>query len=712
MNFFKSLSIAVVFLFHFIGNAQYETKNSIYDYFEKIEIRIDTLVFSSSTDLLLIKGEKKLPFHYARENQIAEIRLYPLEKETVSKLNWSVASYANARILDSMVFLENAYYSFRIQFEELSSSDFQRLLFSFTKNASKTHFALHFFPVATTKVQFYAESDELFIGEEKRFELVGYALSNLKLSGEWVKQGDFDYRFFERNGTPYIAIIPNALGAKTFQFQVETKKPVLNDKKNYVYSLVSQKYDFTVRGSRLSFLKVDEREIIKESSMREGIEIQLDNHRNLQVHKTYRIEDREEGGGPLIAEIYTVRRLSNDKMLCIIRPYLLHQARKGYLFIKDGDEPKFITNVDILPEMKIYKVSMLKAGKSWSSDLTVFPGETVDVKVEGEGLKNGKFYLEAVSEWIEDSIISSNEVLSFRCKIPTDIKKRYLDIYHKSKKTGFFLPVAEFQRPRELDFVLINYGDGFKKANDLSQTILYGHTIKDVTIKFNTAAIDEAVAFYGKQFLEIDVRITGKRDELIEFQKIEYLEVCPTGSVRSLFYEGGNCVQQDVSLNAYLSRKTHSLDPWSKIELTIRHKRDKYNGQGFVQKIEIYCQKLVTFDVDVSFPAGLVIKKIGVDGFPGLGGISLAMLAQFSFYEKDKVRRLRPYKVGAGFLAQNAFNFSPEAQDRDLGIVVLGSVYPTRKDSKLSFPLYAGFGYFLNQDKFFYLIGPGIRINL
>jgi len=122
-------------------------------------------------------------------------------------------------------------------------------------------------------------------------------------------------------------------------------------------------------------------------------------------------------------------------------------------------------------------------------------------------------------------------------------------------------------------------------------------------------------------------------------------------------------------------------------------------------------RKLMTFDVDVSFPAGLVIKRVGVDGFPGLSGISLAMLAQFSFYDKERIRRLKPYKVGAGFLAQNAFNFNPENTQRDLGIVVLGSVYPTRLDGKLTFPLFAGFGYFINEERFFYLIGPGIRIS-
>lgn len=157
-------------------------------------------------------------------------------------------------------------------------------------------------------------------------------------------------------------------------------------------------------------------------------------------------------------------------------------------------------------------------------------------------------------------------------------------------------------------------------------------------------------------------------------------------------------------------KKTHSLDNWSSIELLFKNKKEAYQGKGFSHRIQIFKQKLVTFDVDLSIPAGLLIKKVGVDGFPGLTGVSLSMLGEFSFYQRGEIQRLRPYKIGAGFLAKNAFNFNPEAE-RDLGIVILGSVYPSRKERKISFPLYAGFGYFLNEDRFFYLIGPGIRVN-
>ncbi len=90
------------------------------------------------------------------------------------------------------------------------------------------------------------------------------------------------------------------------------------------------------------------------------------------------------------------------------------------------------------------------------------------------------------------------------------------------------------------------------------------------------------------------------------------------------------------------------------------------------------------------------------------------MMAQFSFYKNKKVAKAKPYKFGAGFLAFNAFNFSENNTSRDIGVVVLASLYPlpSKDRSRLSFPLYAGGGYFLSESKWFLLFGPGIRVSL
>jgi hypothetical protein len=149
--------------------------------------------------------------------------------------------------------------------------------------------------------------------------------------------------------------------------------------------------------------------------------------------------------------------------------------------------------------------------------------------------------------------------------------------------------------------------------------------------------------------------------------------------------------------------------------LTFKHQKSKYGGNGVDKTIEIYNKRLYSFDIEVTFPAGLLEISKPVEGDDNIGnltGISMAALAQFSFYNKNKIARYLPYKVGIGFLAINAFDFNADESQRDLGIVILGSLYPTTKDVKLTFPLYFGGGYYLNKDRLFFVIGPGIRLRL
>lgn len=709
----RFINIIGIFLFlSMSANAQLGRDTAFAAMFDDVVIRVDTLAFSFKKDKIKHAGEMHLPFQYLQDEQIIEVRVFPKRAALFQFAQMQVVPSSDFDLMDSIAFIDNAYFKFRLRFKSISKTDLMNIMFKVITNERIQHFEVKLFPYTHTRATFYPGNDELFIGEEKRFEIISNNVSNLRLNGEWKYQGSLEYRLVEQSGQAFIDIISNGLGAKSLELAFETIKPYLDSNNKVKYALDKQAFHFNVRGSRLSFLKIDKREIIKEKDSRDGVEIQLDHNRFLQINKTYRIEDREEKGGPLVAELYTLRRLSNDKVLCVIRPYLYHKISDGYLFIKDGDDAQFITNVNILPEAQIKNISILREGKDWTNERFVKPGETVEIRITGDGLNQARFLFEDLEDVFADTIAHNDKLLTYRIKIPINIRKKQIDIYNFDKNTGFSLFVQEFERPRPLDFVMVNYGKGAQAANSFNQLVLYKHTIKDIVLSFDVGKIDRGDYLYGKQILEIEIRITGPRDELIEMQKIDYVEVCPNEtSPRSAFYESKTCQHQDIRINNYLTRKTHNLDAWSRIEILIRHKKDRYGGQGYTQRVVIVLQQLVAFDVEVSFPAGLMIKRVGVEGFPGLSGISLAMISQFSFYDKDKVRRLKPYKIGAGFLAQNAFNFNPDVKDRDLGIVILGSVYPTRKETKLSFPLYGGFGYFLNEDKFFYLLGPGIRVN-
>lgn len=702
MRFIYSLVLTLIFLSTDFSFGQ----NGLKKYFNDVKITLDTSTFTLRKNTFIENGERKLAFEYKENNPVAIIKFYPNPNDIVDR-TYSLKKSNEFEIIDSLLLLVDGYYQCKVQFIDLSQSEFLNV---FLKTEGK-NLPIPFFPYTHTYATIYPGDVDFFIGEEKTISIVSNNDDNIDVNPRWVKEEDYEYRLYRSDGELYVSILPTSSGELEFKLPIRLNRPnIVNGKA--VYKLDPQVFTFNVKGSRLSFLQFEKREVVWKRDQKEGYELQLDNHAGLQINKTYRVEATDEKGGPLIAELYTVRRLSNDKVLCMFRPYNFHKISDGYLFIKDGDTPRFITNIDIAREPKINNISILRAGGNWVNSNQIYPGETVEIRLEGESLSRADFNFEDLRDVSTDSIVQNEVVSHYLLRVPVDIRKKSVNIYNDDKKTGRSLDIIEYQRPRELDFVIIDYGGSPVIANDVSEPILHRGTIGDVSIQFDDYMIDERHELFGKQFLEIEVRIKDKSNKLIEKQVIDDIIICPgSSSPRSFSYTSPDgCMNEAISINDYVSNKTHSLENWSTIEVIIKHRKNMYGGKGYTERIEIIKEKLVTFDVDLSIPAGLIIKKVGVDGFPGLSGISLSMLAQFSFYQKGEIQRLRPYKIGAGFLAKNAFNFNPEAE-RDLGIVILGSVYPSRKERKFSFPLYAGMGYFLNEDKFFYLIGPGIRIN-
>lgn len=675
-------------------------------HFSSLIVKVDTAQYSYDENRIKIQGTWKIPFEFSSNETVLTVQLVPSTNQSTHAIYRLLPSQGYT-IIDTLSLRIEGYYQCKVRFNNLYEAGETGLILEH----NNAILDIPLFPYSTTKAAIYPGDSDFYIGEEKVFELITNRSDNIKPEPFWTERSGYEYRTYKKDNKAFVSILPTRSGQLNIEIPVNLKRPNLsNGKLNY--QLKPIQFSIEVKGSRLTFLQFDKREVIWEQGNRKGVELQIDNHRFLELNKTYRLEDTDEKGGPLIAELYTVRRLTNDKVLCMLRPYNYHAITSGYLFIKDGDNAKFITNIDILPEPKIEQVSILREGGSWVNSRQIYPGETVEIRLEGEGLSRAKFGFEDLIDVSKDSLVKNDVISHYLLKVPISIRKKSVNIYNGKHKTGVTLDIQEYQRPRELDFVIVEYGGVPVVASEVNQPILHNGTIGNVSLTFDDEYIDEPNKLYGKQFLEVEVRIKDDNNKLIEKQVIDDITVCPgSTSPRSFSYTSpSGCMNEGVSINKYLSNKTHSLENWSTVELIIKHRQNVYGGRGHTERIEIIKEKQVTFDVDLSIPAGLIIKKAGVPGFPGLSGISLSMLAQFSFYQKGEIQKLRPYKIGAGFLAQNAFNFNPEAE-RDLGIVILGSVYPTKKGRKFSFPLYAGFGYFLNEDKFFYLIGPGIRIN-
>lgn len=678
--------------------------------FSKVEVRMDTMMFNTRDNLAVFNGENHLYLHFNEENPVCEVRVYPYRDDLFSRL--MLVKSNDYTVLDSMVNINDEYYRFKVRFRNLYNTDFLNFTFA-VSNSDSSEISMEvipLLPVTTTQVEFIPANNELFIGEEKVFPLITDNIRNIWIDNIWTTDKLINYRLTEESGRMYLHLISRNYGFQMLELQIKTKRPFLTEFGTLSYDLPVILEEFMVRRSRLRFLNIDREYIIHDPQNLSGYEIQMQSNPSFNPGRTYRIENQEEPGGALIAELFVKSHINNGRMLCILRPYSLHRINEGYLYIKENDQSLFITNLDIIPKPQIKNIQLLREGEDWTTNLSVHPGETIELRMEGESLQKASFEFEGVTNITLDTLIHNEYLATYILNIPIDIYSRTIPIYNHGEKTGFELKVQEYQRPREFDYITIE-GNGFKRqVNTIGNTILTPEVIQYLTLKFDNNKIDSEGELFGQQHLNIRVTLRGRNNELLEMKDFEDIVVCPGPySPRDGFYRG-NCSSNVINVNNYLNKKTYDIESWSKITVEITNDKNIYGGVGFKETVEIIYEKYWRFDIEVSFPAGLV--TYGSESAGNLTGISMAMIAQFSFYQKNRINRLQPFKVGAGFLALDAFNFSENDDNRDLAIVILGSLYPTRKDKKLTFPLYFGGGYKLNAEEFFFLIGPGIRISL
>ncbi|MBN2275749.1 MAG: hypothetical protein JXK95_15575 [Bacteroidales bacterium] len=701
--------------FIWIGSVWSQTlKESI---FREVEIRIDTSVFSFSKNAVSDdEGNEALAFIYENEDEVAEVSLIPNGPFSPEQI--ILLPSGDFDILDSLYRVDDQY-KFKVRFRDLTNSGFLKFIFHLQKSHDVQVIGeIPLLPCTQTRASLLTIDNELFIGEEKVFDVVVSNPDNIRFSGEWTEGDKIDYRLEKQDNRLKLFVIPNELGSHTVSLPLKVKKPLYDAALNKVsYQLSPLEHTFFVKTSRLKFLSVDKREITLDDDTRsEGVEFILDNTPLLQMNKTYRLENNEEPGGTLIAEIITRSPMANNRVLCLLRAYNYHRTADGYLYIKDGDEPRFITNFSITPKTSISAISVLREGNDWVKNVTLHPGEIVEIKIEGEALHKADFYFEDLLDITGDTLVRGETEFIYKLKVPVDIAKKRLNLYNHSSPTGFYFNVREYAEPRAFDYIYVNYGDINRMVSNIRGPVLYNKGIRDVIISFNGDRIDSDTKLYGRQHLQIDFRITGPKNELIDMRTLENIIVCPSAkSPRYAFYDKDKCTNDEISLNKYIRRNTNDLEDWSRIEITIRHDPDKYDGEGQQKRLEIVLKKNYKLDIDVSFPAGLItVSQDSENGdnlaYSNLYGISMAMVAQFSFYHPDKIAKLRPYRVGAGFLALDAFNFQSDKQD--LAFVLLGSIYPSSRDRKLSFPLYVGCGFQFRAQKWMLLIGPGISIKL
>ena len=368
MRFFKYALIVLAVLASQVGLSQTNFHES---YFLDAQLSVDTSSFTWSDHSIVYQDKEHLGFRFQETNAVAEVMLYFDEAAPITGISLVPT---NDYFLMDTVLVFNDYARFKIQFGDLTQSNFLKLLLKVKSGEEQELVELPLFPYTETYAELYPGVNELYIGEEKVFEITTNHVSNIQVDNRWSEGLPINYRVTREGGKLLLHLLPNKLGRQKLEVSLSAVKPnVIDGAVTYQIPVIDN--EFVVKSGRLAFLQFDRQEVTPNDDKKEPIEIQLDNHRFLRLNRTYRIEDQEEEGGPLVAELYTKALLNNDKVLCLLRPYAFHRKSEGYLYIKDGDEPRFVTNLDITPKTTINQVYVQRNGRDWQPSTTVYPGE-------------------------------------------------------------------------------------------------------------------------------------------------------------------------------------------------------------------------------------------------------------------------------------------------------------------------------------------------
>ena len=680
-----------------------------------IELLVDSMSFKASQNTVTWQGEQYIGIQSEESAPLCRIKLYLNKGSGVDKIYLN--SDGNFQIIDSAKKLNDTTYACAIIFSDLVYGSIPDLRFSVYINKKQEIVTYQVLPIFNVNIS-YNGLETMFEEEEKTIEIPVKNAFNLYTDNYWMFNDDYDYKVTHTPQSLIIKIKPHTLGIRQLALQFKTYKPILLDHTGQLTtSLPILKIPFNVKANNLYYINFDKKLVYLDNEVRNSEEITADYNNALQLRKVYRIEDNEADGN-LIAELFTIAQVLNgttSRTICRIKPYAIHRASEGYMYVKDNGKARFVTNLDILEKPKVTNVSIMRNGDVWTSNLTVYPGEQLDVKIEGKGLMNAQFGFDNLTLVSEDTAKSSEEAAYYTVIVPIKINRKSVDIIMNGKPTSFDFTIKEYQRPTDLDFVSVNYGGPSVSAgNDkLNKPIMWDQIITDINLVFNDSKIDEVGKLYGKQYINIEVKLFNSNNDLIEIQQIDDIVVCPgNNSPRHQFYDLSDCQKASINLNDYLVHKTYKLDPFTQIQITIKHDEAKYSSKGYTKKINIILTRKTHFDIQVAFPAGLIVKNFKMPGYGSLSGISTSVLGQMNFYDPTRIGKLKPYSIGAGFIALNAFNFSSTADAaRDLGIVVLGSITPVNKNSKFSIPIYFGGGYLLKASAWFVVLGPGIQVN-
>jgi hypothetical protein len=681
----------------------------------ELTLRCDTIVYNEHNSSVRVSDKNAICFRTNDPREICEVTIRPGKQSGFRKIRLRPSS--RFRIIDSLSLSGENTWKGKIRFNDLLASGQELIAIrALTDSGSTCEFEYPVLPVMDPMIQLPASTIELMQDEEKVIELPVKNGFNIRSEANWISGKTLDYKISASQHSLQLTVRTHMAGSQSLVINLHTIKPILNSQLMASTELPPFVIGFYSRPFKLNYINCDKNKIYLDPGLTRTEQVLMDYNHGLELNKSYRIEDRKEAGGGLVAEVYTQSQVENSsKIICRMRCYARHKTGEGYLFIKDGDKALFMTNLNILDRPEISSMLIRHEGAEWESSATVNPGETIDIRLEGKGLESAGLEFESCPDFRIDTSRSTEESLFISLRIPPGIVARKIGLYLNKHISAFELNVTEFLRPHPLDFVSINFGGRTRALDDpeLSHPVFLESTIADALLQFDPSKIDQPGDLYGKQYLTVKVELINNEEDLIEQEDFK-LCICPsTSGIRGLYYDRKGCNESPLSINDKLRHKTYSLDPFTQIIITIRHDESKYKeSDGFERKIRLFVKRSYKIDLQISFPTGLLYKSFGEVGIGNLSGLGICALAQINFYDENRPGKFRPYSLGAGFISLNTFNFNEGPNDRrDIGLIVAATVTPYKSKSKFSFPIYFGTGYLLKAAKGFIMVGPGVQVD-
>ena len=423
MRFFKSLCTFLLVCSASLSlQAQEDPTRSI---FADVIMHVDTNTFYWNHNYTYTQGARQLVFKYNNPKPVILFELPLKAGKSFQKV--SILPSSDYDPIDSVIKLDDKL-SFKLRFNNLANADFLRVVLKVSYDSAHSEtIVIPLFAYTETYAKLYVKNPELYIGEETTLEITTNHPENLVIDNKWTENLPINYRLTKRDDQVFLHLLPKATGNQELSLPIRLKNPMIENRR-YVYNLPVIEQTFSVKSGRLAFLNIDHNEVTLDFGSTEAIEVQIDDNRLLEIGKTYRIENQEKPGGALIAEIYTKSSLNNNKVLCLLRTYAYHRKSEGYLYLKDGDRARFITNFDITPKLNIQHIYVQREGQDWKETNTVYPGELINLKMEGEGLHKGSFRFVGASQIYGDTLVRNENVAFFKLRIPLDINTKRIEI--------------------------------------------------------------------------------------------------------------------------------------------------------------------------------------------------------------------------------------------------------------------------------------------